>query len=75
MHVPGLLERVRLCGLQEIYLVTRVDYETQVADLLPIVYGQSSMRSVPFPALEAIPGCGPPALKPVGNRRETQDQA
>lgn len=74
MHVPGLLERVRLCGLHEIYLVTRVDYETQVADLLPIGYGQSSVRSVPFLALEAIPGCGPPQLKPVGDGRESQDQ-
>jgi hypothetical protein len=64
MHVPGLLERVRRSGLDEIYLVTRVDYEAQVADLLPIIYGQRSVRAIPFLGLEAIPECGPPRLRP-----------
>ena len=61
MHIPGLLERVRLRGLDEVYLVTRVDHEGQVADLLPIVYGKRRLDSVPFAIMEEIPGCGPPA--------------
>jgi hypothetical protein len=62
MHEPGLLERVRLSGLDEVYLVMRVDHEERVADLLPIIYGQQRLVSVPFLAMEAIPGCGPPDL-------------
>lgn len=60
MHVPGLFERVHLMGIDEIYLVTRVDHEAQVADLLPIIYGKRQVDSVPFLAMESIPGCGPP---------------
>lgn len=62
MHVPALMERVRLTGFDEVYLVTRVDHESQVADLLPIVYGKHLISSVPFGVMEAIPGCGPPVL-------------
>jgi hypothetical protein len=64
MHVPDLLERVRLSGLDEVYLVIRVNGAEQVADLLPIVYGRSPVRSVPYLFMEAIPGCGPPDLEP-----------
>jgi hypothetical protein len=60
MHVPGLLERVRLMGLDEVYLVTNVDHKAQVADLLPIIYAQRQLDSVPFLAMEAMPGCEPP---------------
>jgi hypothetical protein len=60
MHIPGLLERVRLTGLDEVYLVIRVDHQAQVADLLPIVNGQRQLPSVPFFAMESIRGCGPP---------------
>jgi hypothetical protein len=60
MHVPGLIERVRLTGFEEVYLVTRVDHAGQLADLLPLVYGRQQLESVPFVAVEAIPGCGPP---------------
>ena len=63
MHVPGVFERVRLCGLDEVYLVTRVDQEAQVADLLPLIYGYRTVESVPFPAIVQIPGCGPPDLE------------
>ena len=62
MHVPGLLERVHLLGYDEVYLVTRVDQETQVADLLPMIYGERQLESVPFLVMEAIAGCGPPVL-------------
>ena len=58
------MERVRLTGIDEVYLVTRVDDAGQVADLLPLKYGVHPRRGVPFPALEAIPGCGPPRLRP-----------
>ena len=61
MHVPGLLERVRLSGLDEVYLVTRVDHETQAADLLPLVYGHTAVQSVPFVAMESMSGCGFPS--------------
>jgi hypothetical protein len=66
MHVPGLLERVRITGLGEVYLVIGVNGAEQLADLLPIVYGRSPVRSVPFIFMEAIPGCGPPLLEPEG---------
>jgi hypothetical protein len=67
MHVPGLLERVRLMGLDEVYLVTRVDQRAQVADLLPIIYGQWRLDSVPFLAMEPMPGGGPPEWGVNGN--------
>lgn len=60
MHVPGLFERVRLMAMDEVYLVTRVDHEAQVADLLPIIYGKKQLDSVPFLAIEAIRGWRPP---------------
>jgi hypothetical protein len=65
MHVPGLLERVRLEGMEAVYLVTRVDYEGQLADLYPILYGQRSLAAVPFVVIEAIAGVTPPNLGPV----------
>ena len=64
MHVPGLLERVRITGLGEVYLVTRVSEAKQWADLLPIVYGRDLVRCCPFTFLEAIQGCGPPRFEP-----------
>ncbi len=64
MHVPGLLERVRLLGIDEIYLVTRVDQHEHLADVLPLVYGKPPVHNVPFHAIEAIPGCLPPKLRP-----------
>lgn len=60
MHIPNLLERVRLTGLDEVYLVMRVDHEGNAADLLPIVYGRQQLDAVPFVIIEQIPGCGPP---------------
>lgn len=64
MHVPDLFERVRLVDLDEVYLVTRVDHGAQVADLLPIIWGQRQLDSVPFLIMQAMPGCGPPPLGP-----------
>jgi hypothetical protein len=55
---PGLLERVRITGLDEVYLVIGVNEAEQLADLLPIVYGRRPVLSVPFTFMEAIPGCG-----------------
>ena len=63
MHVPGLLERVHISGVGEVFLVTRVDDAAQEADLLPIVYGNRLLKGVPFIFIEAIPGCGPPRLQ------------
>jgi hypothetical protein len=47
----------RLSGFGEMYFVTRVDHEAQVADLLPIVWSKHQLPSVPFLAIELIPGC------------------
>jgi len=62
MHVPGLLERVHLSGVDEVFLVTRVDNAAQEVDLLPIIYGRRPLEGVPFIFIEAIPGGGPPEL-------------
>jgi hypothetical protein len=70
MHVPGLLERVHVTGLDEVYLVIRVDHEAQVADFLPILYGRQQMDAVPFVIMEAIPGCGPPEGTLNGHQRD-----
>jgi CxxC-x17-CxxC domain-containing protein len=64
MHVPGLLERVRITGLDEVYLVIGVNEGEQLADLLPIVYGRRPVPSVPFTFMEAIQGCSPPHPEP-----------
>jgi hypothetical protein len=64
MHVPGLMQRVRRRGLEDVYLVIRVDHDAQAADLVPIVYGRRAVKSVPFKALEPIPGCPAPKLRP-----------
>jgi hypothetical protein len=64
MFVPGLMQRVRLTGIDEVYLVTRVDHATQAVDLLPLTYGQRQLQTVPFMALEQIPGVEAPRLKP-----------
>jgi len=62
MHVARVLEGVRLSWLDEVYLVTRVDQEAQVADLWPLIPGHGVVESVPFLAIERIPGCEPPDL-------------
>lgn len=36
MHVPGSHERVRMRGRSELFVVVWVDYEKQIADLLPL---------------------------------------
>jgi hypothetical protein len=68
MHVPGLLERVRIFGTHEMYLVMRVDHEAEVADLLPIPYGRRALLAVPFLVMEAVPGCGIRNSEPNGRR-------
>ncbi len=73
MHVPGLLERVRLSGLGEVYLVTRVDREARAADLMPVIYGHDTVESVPFVVMEPIPGCGPPKLRTKPAVRQPRD--
>jgi len=62
MHIPCLMERVRLIGLFEVYLVTGVDHVGQVADLLPLAYAVQALKAVPFLLMESIPGCGPPLV-------------
>jgi len=50
--------------MNEVYLVTRVDHAVQAVDLLPLRYGLRQLRTVPFLALEEIPGLQAPSLKP-----------
>jgi hypothetical protein len=64
MHVPELMERVRLVGMDEVYFVARVDYDSQVADLLPMMYAMRAVHDVPFAVIEEIPGSGPPGPLP-----------
>jgi len=64
MHVPGLLQRVRLAGIDDVYLVTRVDLLERMADVLPLVYGKPPVQNVPFHSIEAIPGYLAPKLQP-----------
>lgn len=66
MHVPSLLERVRIHGQTDLFLVTRVNAEEQVADLLPIRWGPGSLENIPFVSLEPVAGHVPPRLKPRG---------
>jgi hypothetical protein len=53
--------------MDEMYLVVRVDRDTEVADLLPVVYGKPALFSVPFMVMEEILGCGSPQIKPNGH--------
>jgi len=46
-------------AMDEVYLVTRVDHEAQLTDLLPIIYGKKQLDSVPFLAMETIRGWRP----------------
>jgi len=62
MYIPDVMEIVRLTSMDEIYLVTRVDYEAQLADLLPVFYGKLPVPAVPFFVIEAMPFCAPPLL-------------
>ncbi len=54
MHVPGLMDRVRLAGSDEVYVVTRVDYQVESADLLPILNGGPRLVAVPFASMQAV---------------------
>jgi hypothetical protein len=64
MYVPGLMDRVSLVGRDEVYLVTRVDYDAQVADLLPMLRGDFAVPAVPFEVIEAILLGGSPDILP-----------
>jgi hypothetical protein len=47
------MERVRILGFDVVYLVTRLDHVTRVADLLPLIYGKRRRKFVS--AAEATP--------------------
>jgi hypothetical protein len=64
MYVPGLMDRVSLVGRDEVYLVTRIDYDAQVADLLPMLRGDFAVPGVPFEVIEAIRLGGSPDILP-----------
>lgn len=63
MHVPGLLEKVRLTGIDEVYVVLAVSRQQQAVDLLPILFGGERLRGVPFASVEAIAGDGAHELR------------
>ena len=54
MHVPELMDRVRLIGCDEVYLVLLVDYKRESADLLPVLFGGERLRKIPFSSIEAL---------------------
>ena len=56
MHDPIFRERVRLVGVDEVYVVASVDRQRQAADLLPLIFGGERLRSVPFASIEKIAG-------------------
>lgn len=74
MHVPDLLERVHLCCLDEVFVVTRVDAEKQEADLLPIIYSRRLLEHVPFVFIEAMPCTGPPSQLRQDDNSVTRDK-
>ena len=55
MHVPGIMEKVRLAGVDEVYMVLTVDHQQEAVDLLPIRFGGERLRTVPFSSVEALP--------------------
>jgi hypothetical protein len=63
MQYPDLMERVRLVGFDEVYVVACINYETQVADLLPILNGGQRLRAVPFTSMEEVPVKWPAPLR------------
>jgi hypothetical protein len=65
MYSPALLERVHLRGRDGIFLVTRVDHEEKVADLLPFTHSQLAKRDVPFGMLEPSVCASPEMLRPL----------
>lgn len=53
MHVPGSLERVRMRGRSELFAAVWVDYEQQIADLLPLDDHRAPLEEgVPFEVIE-----------------------
>jgi hypothetical protein len=57
------MERVRVVGFNEVFLVTRLDHETGMADLLPLIYGKRRLEGVPFQVIEQMPGYAHPDLQ------------
>ena len=51
MHVPVARERVQIAEQPGVFLVVAVDYQTQTADLIPLVDAVEAMEAVPFSAI------------------------
>lgn len=60
MYIPLVRERVRIQGRDGLFLVLRVDYRREVADVAQIHTNEVD-EDVPFRAL--LPACEDPALK------------
>lgn len=54
MFIPRARERVRIIGQIGVYLVVGVDYESQLADLIPLHGIAESEEGIPFSKLEAF---------------------
>lgn len=48
MYVPSAVERVRIQGSDEIFLVTRIDRQTENAHLIPLRGSNDRQLDVPF---------------------------
>lgn len=68
MYIPLIRERVRIQGRDGLFLVLRVDYRREVADVAPI-HSNDVDEDVPFRAL--FPACEDPALERKPPQNET----
>jgi hypothetical protein len=48
MYVPTVVEKVRVKGREEIFLVTRIDRQTENAHLIPLQGSSDDQIDVPF---------------------------
>jgi hypothetical protein len=69
MHVPDVMEKVHLAGVDEVYLVLSVDHQAESVDVLPILFGGVRLKTVPFFCVEAIAGDAAEELRRRRRRR------
>jgi hypothetical protein len=67
MHVPTLVERVRVEGRSEVFLVLRVNHDDRAAHVVPLEKPGAAVLKVPFEELTPAGGGGAasrPILRP-----------
>jgi hypothetical protein len=63
MHVPTLVERVRVEGRSEVFLVLRVNHDDRAAHVVPLEKPGAAVLKVPFE--ELTPAGGGAASRPI----------